>query len=465
MTPASERGTFLCRRLARLGLGAILGPVVVVVTLAGCGVTDSVDTVTGWFGNASKPPLPGDRISVLRMERKVEPDPRLADLAVTLPAAVRNDSWPQAGGQPNHAMGHLALASDPHQVWKSDIGSGSSRTLRLIGQPVVADGRVFAMDAASQVTALEEQGGRRLWQADLVPENERGDAMSGAVAFADGRLFAATGYAEVLALDPGTGAILWRKRVPGPVRGAPTVVKGRVMVVTLDNQTVALSADDGQQVWSHTGILETAGLLGAVSPASDGNVVVVPYSSGELFALRLENGRPAWGENLAAIRRIGAITGLADIRGMPVIDRGMVLAVSHSGRTVAIDQRIGARMWEQELGGVDTPWLAGDFVFLLSNDNEVVALTRNGGRVRWVTPLGRFENEKKRKDSIQWRGPVLAGERLWLVGSTEELVGLAPETGDVVTRIRLPGPAMISPVVANGTLFVLMDNGTLVAFR
>ncbi len=418
-----------------------------------------------WFGDADKPPLPGQRISVLQMESKLAPDPALAGQPVSLPAAERNAGWPQAGGSADHAMGHLALSDNPQQVWRSSIGDGSGGRLRLLGRPVVANGRIFALDASSQVGALDEATGNRLWQVDLTPADTRGSSFGGGVAVGDDLVFAATGYAEVVALNPADGTVVWRKHIPAPARGAPTVIKGRVFAQSLDNQTFAFSAKDGELLWSHTGILESAGLLGAVSPAADASIVVVPYSSGELFALRLDNGRSAWQDNLTAIRRAGALSGLSDIRGLPVIDHGLVFAVSHSGRTVAIDERTGVRVWEQEIGGVDTPWPAGDVVFALTNNNELVALLRRDGRIRWTTPLSRFEDPSDKSSVVIWSGPVLAGDRLWLSGSTGELIGVSPTTGEIVTRITLPAPGLLAPVVANGTLYVLTDDGGVVAYR
>jgi outer membrane protein assembly factor BamB len=427
----------------------------VAVTLGGC----------DWFGDSGKPPLPGQRISVLQMESKLTPDPALAGQPVTLPPAESNPAWPQAGGSPDHAMGHLALSATPHEVWRSSIGDGSGGRLRLLGRPVVANGRIFALDASSQVGALDEATGKRLWQVDLTPEETRGSSFGGGVAVGEDLLFVATGYAEVVALNPADGSIVWRKHIPAPARGAPTVMKGRVFAQSLDNQTFAFSAKDGELLWSHTGILESAGLLGAVSPAADSGVVVAPYSSGEVFALRLDNGRTAWQDNLTAIRRAGALSGLSDIRGLPVIDRGLVFAVSHSGRTVAIDERTGVRVWEQEIGGVDTPWPVGDFVFELTNDNELVALARRDGRIYWTAPLARYEDPSDKTTVVVWSGPVLAGDRLWLSGSTGELVGVTPATGEIATRISLPAPALLAPVVANGTLYVLTDDGSVVAYR
>ncbi|PWC39993.1 pyrrolo-quinoline quinone [Azospirillum sp. TSO35-2] len=438
---------------------ALLSASLLALLLGGC------DTIGGWFGKTPDPPLPGKRVSVLTRERKVEPDAQLAGVAVTVPQAVANNAWAQPGGTPDHALGNLALSANPNDAWRADIGSGSSSSRALLGTPVIADGRIFAMDADSHVSALNERSGQSLWRVDTRPENERGGATGGGVAYADGRVYAATGYAEVLALDPATGKILWRKRIAGPVRGAPTVSGGRVLVVTLDNQLQALSADDGAVQWSHQGILETAGLLGAASPAATSTLVVAPYSSGELYGLRPENGRVAWQESLAAVRRTGALSNLADIRGLPVVDRGAVYAIGHSGRMVAIDERIGNRIWETEIGGVQTPWLAGDHLFVITNDQEVVAVTRQAGRVRWVAPLDRFKDPEDKSGPIVWAGPVLAGDRLWVAGSNGKLLGLSPSDGRIEVTRTLPAGSYLPPVVANNTLYVLCDNGTLVAFR
>ncbi|AWK87174.1 PQQ-like beta-propeller repeat protein [Azospirillum thermophilum] len=438
---------------------ALLSASLLALLLGGC------ETIDGWLGKTPDPPLPGKRVSVLTRERKVEADPRIAANPVLLPAPVTNPAWAQPGGTPDHALGHLALSASPAEAWRGDVGRGSGSGRRLLSPPVVADGRVFAMDSEANVTALDAGSGRTVWRVETKPESERGAATGGGVAYAEGRVFAATGFAEVLALDPASGNVQWRKRIPGPVRGAPTVLNGRLFVLTIDNQLVALSTSDGTVQWSHQGILETAGLLASSSPAATNTLVVAPYSSGELYGLRPENGRVSWQESLAAVRRSGALNSLADIVGLPVMDRNMVYAISHSGRMVAVDERIGNRLWESDVGGVQTPWVAGDHLFVVTTDAEMVAVERQSGRVRWVAPLDRFKDPEDRTGPIVWAGPVLAGGRLWVAGSDGRLLGLSPADGSVQVTRQLPDAGYLSPVVANNTLYVLCDNGTLVAYR
>src|SRR4029077_8393354 len=253
--------------------------------------------------------------------------------------------------------------------------------------------RVFAMDGAVQVGAYDAATGDRLWQVDLKPEEERGNSFGGGVAFWQDRLFASTGYARVRALDPADGRVIWKSSVGAPVRSAPTVSDGRVFVVTIENELAVLAADDGRRLWGDNAIPETASLLGSASPAVEGEVVVAAYSSGEIYALTVETGRPLWSDNFSNTRSVNAVSSMADIRGRPVLDRGRVFAASHSGRLAAIDLRSGERAWEKDFGSTQSPWVAGDYVYVLSNDNELICLTRNDGKIRWVRRFPSYMDE------------------------------------------------------------------------
>jgi outer membrane protein assembly factor BamB len=417
-----------------------------------------------WF-ESKKAPLPGERISVLSLDRDLEPDPALAKIPITLPRPAVNADWPQQGGFPNHAMQHLALPDHIVQAWKADVGEGSGRYTRVLSQPIVANGRVYAMDGGSQLSAFDAASGKRLWRVDLKPEEERGNSFGGGPAFWQNRLYVSTGYAEVLALDPADGKVIWRSGVSAPARSGPTVADGRVFVVTVENELVVLAAEDGRRLWTHNGLPETASLLGGASPATEGEVVVAPYSSGEIYALTVENGRPLWSDSLAATRRADAVSALADIRGRPVIDRGRVFAVGHSGRMVAIDMRTGDRVWEQEIGGTHSPWIAGDYLFVLSNGGELFCLTRNEGKVRWARQLPKFRNERKKEDPVSWAGPVLGGDRLIVVSSDGEALSISPYTGEPLGRVEMPAGVYLSPVIADNALYVMTDDATLVAYR
>lgn len=454
----ASRATISTRRSPYTVARRVAAPLLACLLLSGCGIGD-------WFSEDEGPKLGGNRISVLQLQQQLEVDPQVAEEAVTLPEAKVNADWAQPGGNPAHYPGHVALGQGPlRKLWSAGI-EGSSSSARLLAGPVVSNGRLYVLDTEYDLHAFDAKTGARVWRRNILRENQDGEAFGGGVAVSNGRLYVTNGFGEAVALDTDKGDVVWRRRIAGPIRSAPTVVDNRVFVSAVDNQLIALNGDTGALEWYHTGFLEPAALLGGSAAGIDGDTAIVPYSSGEVFALRVENGRQAWQDSLASVRRGENLTGLADIRGLPVIADGVAYAISHSGRMAAIDIRSGQRVWEQDIGGITTPAVVGDWVFVTTNDNQVVALTRKDGRVRWIAELERYEDPEDREDPILWTGPLVAGGRLLLTNNVGQLVELSINDGKVIRRTELPGPAIQAPVVAGETLYILTEDGDVVAYQ
>ena len=418
-----------------------------------------------FFGEPEEPKLAGERLPVLGLQEALVPHPGIAKLEVRLPPPSANANWSQAGGLPNHAMHHLAANGPLVERWSVDIGRGSDDDGQLLAQPVVAGEWIYTLDVDAEIRVYDLEDGSLSWTRALDSETEDTGTLGGGLALGEGRLYVTTGFAQVFALDSATGKELWRRKLSSPLRAAPTSRDGRVFVITLSNELFALDAATGKILWSHAEIAEPAGLVGAAAPAVAGDIVVAAFSSGEIVALRAANGRVLWSDRLTALRRTDPVSSLAHIRGLPVIDRGLVVAVSNSGRTMAIDLRTGSRVWEQQIGGTHTPWVAGDFVYQVSGDSHVVCLSRRDGRVRWVRALPQFEDEEDRTGPIYWAGPVLVGDRLLIAASTGEVWSVSPYTGEPLGRIEAPDPIFVAPAVARETVFLLTEGADLIALK
>lgn len=424
--------------------------------------------VTGMFEKDETPPLAGDRISVLELQKNLTPDAGAQEQGgVMLPQSWTNAAWPQASGFPNHSMQNLSLnVEGMKNVWNADIGAGGEKDLPLTAQPIVANNTIFTLDSRSRLSAFNATTGKKIWDKDISNEKEDENVITGGISFAGTHLFATNGASEVLALSPENGDIIWRKPLPAPSRAAPTALGGRVFVSTLDNRVFALSAVDGSSLWEYVGISSTAGLLGAASPAANTDVVVPAFSSGEISALRVENGSVAWSDNLANVRNYGGgLDSLSDIKAMPIMDNGLVIAMSFSGKIAAIEQSSGQRIWTREIGGSATPWIAGNTLFILSEDYQLIALRVQDGAILWVTELPHYENEKKKTDEIIWASPIMANGKILLAGSHNRLLIADARSGAIEGDKNIKKPVMIAPMIASDTLYLLSEDGTLMAYR
>jgi outer membrane protein assembly factor BamB len=437
----------------RLAMAALLA-----ASLAGCGV----------FGGKGGPKTPtvGERIPILsRIESGARVDPDLAGVAVILPPEEANADWAQPGGTASKAYGHLALSGSPTRVWTAAI-SGSGKKQRLAAAPVVAGGTVYAMGTDGVVSAFSASNGAKLWSTSFgVSGDGENTVFGGGVSFDSGRVYLATGFGEVAALEADSGKQVWKVKPAGPLRGSPTVAFNAVYVMTQNNQIHALNAADGAPLWAESGSIGQAGVFGVAAPAAGQGTVIAGYSSGELSAYRYENGRTLWSDALSRTSISTEVGSLTDVDADPIIDRGRVFALGQGGRMAAYDLVTGQRIWELNLAGISTPSVAGDWVFTLTDDAELLAIARSSGKVRWLKQLMRYRNEEKRKDPVFWVGPVLAGNRLWIANSRGELAFADPATGEVTQFADLGAPVSLAPVVASQTLYVLDDSGRITAFR
>lgn len=419
------------------------------------------------------PPLPGKRIAVMPDKEKVPGELADATQPIALPPERANDNWSQPGGDANNAPGNLSLSGSVHQTWTADAGQGTSKSGRVSASPIVVDGRVYALDAAGTVSAFSLSGGSAIWRASLQPtiDNSKkvafnasnlfslggsdGGGYGGGMAADGGRIFAASGFGVVVALDPSSGKRLWEHNVGAPVRASPTASGDRVFVVTTEGRIICLAAADGTELWSARGLPQQASLTLNASPAVDGDYVVAPFPSGDILALKVADGTTVWTENLARARTTSQMTSLSDA-ARPAIDAGVAFAIGHGGRMVATQLKTGERLWSLNVPGTQTPWVAGDSVFVVDTTGQLMAIARQDGRVRWTA---------KMPGGNTWSGPTLASGMLWLASNKGQLVGVEAATGRVASQVSIGEPVYIAPVVAAGKMFVLTDNAKLIAMN
>jgi outer membrane protein assembly factor BamB len=427
------------------------------LALSGCGVFKK-----------SKPKgvLLGERVSILTAENAVETDPSLAALPVSLPEAVVNDTWAMTGGSASKSMGHLALSATPSRIWEARI-AGGNKLARLAAAPVVAGGRLYAMDTDATVTAFDANTGAKLW-AVTFGEPAKGDDKSlfgGGVSVDGDTLYVTNGLGDAGALKAADGSTVWRKKLGAPLRGSPTVALGSIYVLSQDNQLFALNATDGTTQWTSAAAVQLANVFGVSAPSVAQGTVVAGFSSGDLNAYRYENGRTLWNDALSRTSINTSVGSLTDVDAGAVIDQGRVFALGQGGRMVALELVTGQRAWELNIAGISTPSVAGEWVFVVTDEAKLLCVSRGTGKVKWVSQLRRFTGKKNKGQPVSWSGPVLAGGNLWLVNTEGEMQSVSPETGAVGGITELKAPVSLAPIVANSTMYVLTNDGRIVAFR
>lgn len=466
--------------LARLGRPLVFGAILLAAGLSLGGCSDSLPSLPKVSElnpfKETVPPLPGKRIPVLPATEKNVGELAEARGPLTLPPPQLNEAWAQPGGEPGGSPGHLALSgSNLRQAWSASAGRGKSKVGRVTAPPIVYGDRVYTLDSDGNVSAFSISGGSAAWNVSLKPTTDKvaagglsvaaqnilyltaedGGGYGGGIAADGGRIFAASGYGAVVGLDPASGNRIWEKNLGVPIRVAPTAVHDRLFVLTVEGRLYCLSTIDGAELWVVRGLPQSASLGLNASPIVGDDIVVVPYSTGDVVALKVADGSGLWSESLSRSRTTSQIASMSDA-ARPAMDNGTVFAVGHGGRMVATVAKTGERLWSVTVPGIQPPYVAGSSVFVVDTSGQLMALDRHDGRTQWTTKL---------PGSNAWTGPVLANGILWLASKDGQLAGVDAATGRVTGQMDVGGPVFIPPVVAQGRMFVFTDDAKLVAFN
>lgn len=418
-------------------------------------------TVPDWLGaGESEPPLAGDRFEVMSISSQLKTDDSLQGETIDVPAPSADANL--------YNNGNYALAGNLSDKTSVDIGESADEFFSLISEPVFAEDKIFIVDGANTVSARSTNL-KGIWATQIESEDSSGQGIPAGIAYRNGKVFVTTGFGTVAAISAADGKILWQNNLNTPLRSAPAVDLGdiggskeKVFVATADNRTFALSAEDGSVVWRHSGIAEVTRKFAAASPVAKNNVVATSYASGEIFGINANQGREIWAELLSTgLSQTKAASGLNDVSATPLVVDGIIYATSAGGKLAAINFNNGALIWEQPIFGVATPWVAGRYIFIISDNEDLIAMNRYDGRIKWIKPL-RSDEQKDDKKRVKWNGPIMANGNLIAHNNSGDMILVEPNSGNTVSRKDIADDVYAPATVIGGKLYLLSNDAELI---
>lgn len=411
-----------------------------------------------WMGGA-KPikRAPGERLTVILTQPSLVADEAVAGTSIEVPDQLGNEQWLDR----NHAMlaGHIGLTG-LENAQSARIGEGNDFSRNSAPSPVVADGLIYAMDAAGAVSAhrVADIGDVR-WVSEAGMVDDVSDVMGGGIAVQGGVLYAATGYGDLVAMDAQSGETKWKTRIGAPVRGAPAIDGKIVAVLTADNQTLAFDTAKGTPRWEHRGIGESAGYFASTSPVISEGILVAAYTSGEVFAIRAETGSVLWSDSVTSQVKTKASAIFSGIDADPIVQDGVVVVVSAGGVMQASALLNGRPLWQQKVGSHQTPWSAGNAVFVLSDTHDIAAILKRNGGIRWAKSMA--TDDGVRDTTPRLFGPILAGNAVLVLDGEGVLHMYRPQNGKKLSEYDLAGDVVTPPIIAGGGLFYVSKDARL----
>jgi outer membrane protein assembly factor BamB len=336
------------------------------------------------------------------------------------------------------------------KAWSRGIGDGTE-FLRLALAPVSDGSRVFAAAHDGRVAAFEAVKGKRLWATKTKLSLSAGPATDGIV------VVAGSSDGDVIALNADDGEELWRVTVSGEVLAAPTLTSDLALVRTVDGKLIALRILDGSEAWFVAQSVPRLSVRGTGSAVIRNNLALCGFDNGRLAAYDTNDGSLVWDVLLAPPRGRTEVERLSDLNATIKVVGEDVYAVGYQGGLSALAAESGQILWSRDISSYNG--MAADFLnlYVSADESSLFAIARRSGQEMW-----QIDTLLNRDIS----GPASVGNSV-VVGDFDGYVHyFDATTGAIQARVRAGRDRVAAPpLVVNGMVYVLNENGKLFAFK
>ena len=185
------------------------------------------------------------------------------------------------------------------------------------------------------------------------------EIMRGGIAYFDNSIIIVDAYGLVKSLSSLDGSEIWSTVIEFPILSPPLIYRNMIYFISADNRIFAIDFDTGVVEWTFQTISEVKKNLITASPVAYENLIIAPFSNGELVAFTYDNGQPVWSENVSRISLISNFD-IKDISASPVISGNSIYSLSSNGKIVSLDVASGKRNWASDISGYRTPIISGN---------------------------------------------------------------------------------------------------------
>ena len=347
----------------------------------------------------------------------------------------------------------------PNKVWSTSVGDGIGDFYSNL-HPAASAGTVYAADRRGTVKAVNADDGKELWKVSLTEKTgffsrNLPALLSGGLTVDGSHIFIGSEKAKVYALNTNDGSVAWETPVAGEALSRPVVSDGLVLIHTSNGMLQALNSSTGAVKWTANLDMPALSLRGESAPAVAFGAAIVGGDNGRVSAVLLEQGQLIWQQRISQATGVTEIDRLSDVDTTPVIINGVVYTLAYNGSFAALDLRTGQIIWKRELGSVHDFIINDNHIYLVDQNDRVIALTTDGGVTVWTQSDLLHRN---------LTSPVLYDGYL-VVGDAEGYMHwINVNDGRFVAQQKLDSSGFqTEPVVAGDKLLIQAKDGTLYA--
>lgn len=412
-----------------------------------------------------------DRAKAISAFISVDPikvDPALEKVAIKIPTQTNNNFWSGSAAAQNQRVENFEKKFlEKEQGWfkktrEISLVNSSITWLFYAGNlsdhfvfsPVIKDNKAYILDTSGAMLAKDLATNKKIWSKRIFERKILKNYKSPKIGSCKNKLIATAGVNKVAAVNEEDGEIIWSKEISSIPVSNPVCDEKFAYITTNDNKLYAFDIESGEINWVQSGINRPTTIFGAADPVIWNEFIIVSYSSGEIYGVKKANGQAVWSQDLNFSKAVNSDFYLNDIDATPVVKDGIVYAIGNGGLMMAIEVKSGNFLWRKRIAGIVDFWAAGEFLFVINNDDKFLAVSKKTGGIKWISQLPDFKKAKKIETKFIYSGVVMAGDKLIISRTDGEVMVASAEDGKIEKTISLDKKLTHSPIVIDGKIYL-----------
>ena len=371
--------------------------------------------------------------------------------------------WTKNYQNPQNNIAHIKTSASFRD--KKKIFSGSSNYINLI-QPIYFEGILCHVQKKGFLVCKRVEDKEEVINIDIKNDGiEKYEVVRGGITYFDNTIIFVDAYGQIKSIDVDNSKINWETQIDFPILSAPLIYRDQVFFISADNRIFSLSFKTGEIQWSFQTIEESKKNLFTASPVAIENIIIAPFSNGEIIAFKVDDGQPVWSENTSKISIISNFN-LRDITANPVISGNSIFSLSSNGRLISNSIINGARNWNVDISGSQTPIISANQIYLIDNEARVICINKSTGEIYWIRELEKYRRGTESKNLNLWTGPYLINEYLYLISYFGDILTISPLNGEVLDEDKLGVKNIYSPlIVLSDQIFITDEKANIYRFK
>ena len=232
---------------------------------------------------------------------------------------------------------------------------------RLI--PVVYDSKVFFINSLGYISSVDLDTGKLVWSKDTQ------DVVSSGLDVNFKTISYGTLDGNLVAIDYENGNEIWRSPTSSESLSPPVNSGSHIIIQTIDGRVAGYELKTGKRDWFHQTVLPSLTLRGTSRPFIDQGFIFTGFASGKIAMIYPDSGAIRLELPVTLNEGKSELERIVDIDGRSIIVNNLLVAASYQGNLTAINLRDGRPAWQEEISSVKD---------LTSNGNRIIAVDSKG---------------------------------------------------------------------------------------